>query len=218
MTKSFCRLYLVSPAISDPQAFAPALQAACAAGDVAAVLLRLATGDERAAVNLVKDLAPVVQDAGAALIVAGPAAIAVRGGADGAHLDIRDVEEPASLLEDAATQLRPQRILGVGGLKSRHIAMQAGEADVDYVMFGEPRPDGSIPPAAETLERASWWAEIFSTPCVAFAPTLDDVGPLAAAGVEFVALGDAAWTHPAGPAAAIGEALASIAAHIPAES
>ena len=79
MTKSFCRLYLVSPAISDPQAFAPALQAACAAGDVAAVLLRLATGDERAAVNLVKDLAPIVQDAGAALIVAGPAAIAVRG-------------------------------------------------------------------------------------------------------------------------------------------
>ncbi|CAH1654402.1 thiamine phosphate synthase [Chelatococcus asaccharovorans] len=217
MTKPFCRLYLVSPAVTDPRAFAPVLKAACAAGDVAAVLLRLVTDDERAAVNIVKDLAPIVQDAGAALIVAGPAAVAVRGGADGAHLDIRSMEEPAGVLEDAASQLRPQRILGVGGLKSRHIAMQAGEADVDYVMFGEPRPDGSIPPASETLERAGWWAAIFSIPCVAFAPTLDDVGPLAAAGVEFVALGDAAWTHPAGPAEAISEALASIAANVPAE-
>ncbi|MBS7696602.1 MULTISPECIES: thiamine phosphate synthase [unclassified Chelatococcus] len=217
MTEPFCRLYLVSPAVAAPEAFAPVLKAACAAGDIAAVLLRLDVGDERAAINIVKELAPVAQDAGAALVVAGPAGVAVRGGADGAHIDIRGEEEPERILDDAGEQLRPQRILGVGGLKSRHAAMQAGEADVDYVMFGEPRPDGSVPTAAETLERAGWWASIFATPCVAYAESLGDVGPLAAAGVEFVALGDAVWRHPDGPAAAVTEALAQIAANVPEE-
>jgi thiamine-phosphate pyrophosphorylase len=217
MTKPFCRLYLVSPAVPAPEAFAPVLKAACASGDIAAVLLRLNADDERAAINIIKELAPIVQDAGAALVVAGPAAVAVRGGADGAHIDIRGEEAPERLLDEAGSQLHPQRILGVGGLKSRHAAMQAGEAEVDYVMFGEPRPDGSVPTASETLERAGWWASIFATPCVAYADTLADVGPLAAAGVEFVALGDAVWKHPAGPAAAVTEALASIASNVPEE-
>ncbi|MBX3538335.1 MAG: thiamine phosphate synthase [Chelatococcus sp.] len=217
MTKPFCRLYLVSPAVTAPEAFAPMLKAACAAGDIAAVLLRLDASDERAAINIVKELAPIAQDAGAALIVAASPVVAARGGADGAHLDIRNADDPEDVLGDAISQLRPERMLGVGGLKSRHAAMQAGEAEVDYVMFGEPRPDGSVPPASETLERAGWWASIFATPCVAYAETLGDVGPLAAVGVEFVALGDAVWTNPAGPAAAVTEALASIAANVPEE-
>ena len=74
--------------------------------------------------------------------------------------------------------------------------MTAGEAGADYVMFGEPRRDGWTPPLAETAERAAWWAEIFETPCVAFAARLDDVAPLAAAGADFVALGDAIWSAP----------------------
>jgi thiamine-phosphate pyrophosphorylase len=39
------RLYLVTPSLDDTAAFAPALDAALAAGDVAAVLLRLAGVD-----------------------------------------------------------------------------------------------------------------------------------------------------------------------------
>ena len=49
--------------------------------------------------------------------------------------------------------------------------MTLGEAGADYLMFGEPRPDGSLPALDEVVERAAWWAEIFETPCVAFAPT-----------------------------------------------
>ena len=72
--------------------------------------------------------------------------------------------------------------------------MTAGEVGADYVMFGEPRRDGCVPPLAETLERVAWWAEIFVTPCVAYAARLDDAAALAAAGADFVALGDAVWS------------------------
>ena len=74
--------------------------------------------------------------------------------------------------------------------------MAAGEAGADYVMFGEPHRDGWTPPLAETAERVAWWAEIFETPCVAYAARLDDVATLAAAGADFVALGDALWSAP----------------------
>jgi thiamine-phosphate pyrophosphorylase len=54
MPEPIARLYLVTPIIQDAQAFAPALAQACAAGEVAAVLLRLAAGDERTLTNRVK--------------------------------------------------------------------------------------------------------------------------------------------------------------------
>ena len=88
---SIPRLYLVTPVIHDAAAFAPLLGAALSAGDVAALLLRLPLGaDERTLVNIVKALAPGVQEAGAALLVGAAsdlaALVAARGGADGAHL------------------------------------------------------------------------------------------------------------------------------------
>jgi thiamine-phosphate pyrophosphorylase len=75
--------------------------------------------------------------------------------------------------------------------------MIAGEAGVDYVMFGEPRRDGFTPPAEETIERVEWWAQIFEPPCVGYAASLEDIAPLADAGADFVALADAIWSAPA---------------------
>jgi thiamine-phosphate pyrophosphorylase len=82
--------------------------------------------------------------------------------------------------------------------------MRAGEAGADYLLF-----DADFD---ETLERAAWWAEIFETPCVALARRLEEVGPLAASGAEFVMIGEAVWSDPRGPAAAMREAAARIAA------
>ena len=45
------RLYLVTPPIAEPSEFFPWLMAALDAGDVAAVLLRLADTDERTLIN-----------------------------------------------------------------------------------------------------------------------------------------------------------------------
>ena len=51
--------------------------------------------------------------------------------------------------------------------------------------------------SAAILERVGWWAEVFEIPCVALAASLDEVGALAAAGADFVAVGDFIWTDPA---------------------
>ena len=69
MAEPASRLYLITPVLEDAS-FAPQLAEACAAGAVAAVLLRLAAADERSLTNLVKALAPAAQEHGAALIVA----------------------------------------------------------------------------------------------------------------------------------------------------
>jgi thiamine-phosphate pyrophosphorylase len=212
MPEPIARLYLVTPIIQDAQAFAPALAQACAAGEVAAVLLRLAAGDERTLTNRVKALAPAAQERGAAVLVSALgeidlAGIATRGGADGAHMIGADPE-----LANTWRERLKDRSIGAGGLRSRDDAMIMGEAGVDYLMFGEPRADGSLPPLEALIERAAWWAEIFATPCVASAPSLASVPALAATGAEFVALGEAVWTHAGGPAAAVRAALDALPA------
>ena len=56
MTSSRPSLYLISPLIGDPAAFASALAEACATGLVEAVMLRFEARDERSSVNAVKAL------------------------------------------------------------------------------------------------------------------------------------------------------------------
>jgi thiamine-phosphate pyrophosphorylase len=204
------QLYLITPRIDAPEPFAPPLTAACGAGGLAAILLRLKPADERTLINRVKSLAAIVQRAEAALLISVDEetldlpTIAARGGADGVH-----ATAPAQLRE-LRERSKGDRILGAGNLRSKHEAMEAGEAGVDYLLFGEPRRDDSVPPLDGVIERAAWWAEIFETPCVAYAPTLEAVPALAATRAEFVALGNAVWTAPAGPADALSRAQAAL--------
>ena len=193
------RLALLSPyglGATEADATAAALDAACAAGDVAAVILRLATADERSLIGLVKRLAPPAQERGAAVLVAVPGfsgdlvSVAARGGADGVHLDRAD----EATLHDLRGRLRDGRILGAGGvLGSRDAAMVAGETGVDYLMFGGLFPDGAAPDAEDVRARAAWWADIFETPCIPVASSADEVGPLAATGAEFIGLESGLW-------------------------
>jgi thiamine-phosphate pyrophosphorylase len=205
------RLVLVTPvAPADgtwPGALADQLAAALRGGRVDAVVLRLPALDDRTLLKLLKPLVPVAQEQGAAVLLQDAPALVARAGADGVHLS-----ESASLRE-ALESLRPQeRIVGLAGLRARHDAMEAAEAGVDYVMFGEPRQDGTTPPFPAVIERAGWWAEVFQTPCVAYVPALDGVEPMAATGCEFVAVSEAVFDHPDGPEAGVREALAAIAA------
>jgi thiamine-phosphate pyrophosphorylase len=215
MSEPIARLCLVTPIIGDANAFARRLGEACGAGGVASVTLRLGEADQRTLVNAVKALAPPAQERGAAVLVAfegeaDPVAVAARGGADGVHVNV-DVTTDPDRLRHLRDHLKGDRILGCGGLTSRDDAMTAGEAGVDYLLFGEPSPDGALPSLDDVVERAAWWAEIFETPCVAFAPDLAAVPRLAATGSEFVAFGDAVWRHPQGSAAAVEAALLALA-------
>jgi thiamine-phosphate pyrophosphorylase len=195
------RLYLVTPIIEDAAAFIGVLRDAIAGADVAAVLLRLKPAGERDLINRIKILAPIVQQNDAALILDNQAEIAARAGADGAHLT---GIEPFMAAVDS---LKPARIAGCGGLSSRDDAMLAGERGADYVMFGEPKPDGYRPSFDTIIERIEWWAELFTIPCVGFAANPHEIGPLVTAGTDFVALGDGIWNDPRGAADALAEAV-----------
>ena len=197
------QLYLVTPPVGDADRFAATLRSALGAADIAAVLLRLEPAGERDLTNRVKLLANVVQPAGAALLLDGHADIAARAGADGAHLTGLEA------LAAAVDGLKPARIAGCGGLHSRDDAMVAGE-NADYVMFGEPEADGSRPSFGGILDRVVWWAELFEVPCAAYANSVDEIGQLAAAGADFIAIGGSIWDDPRGPAAAVAEAAAKL--------
>jgi thiamine-phosphate pyrophosphorylase len=198
------RLYVLTPMVSDPTTLFGDVAEMCRTVDVAAVLLRLPDADERSLINWVKAAAAGVQAAGAALLVDGRPDIVARAGADGAHLS------GPGTLKAAVRTLKPNYIAGAGGLGSRHDAMVAAEAGADYVMFGEPNAADHHPSPDAVIDRVAWWAEVFEIPCVAYAAALDGIEALAAAGADFVAIGDALFEDPRGPGAAAADAAARL--------
>jgi thiamine-phosphate pyrophosphorylase len=194
------RLYLTTPVVGDPTPLVANLPAVLAADDVAAVLLRLAPTDQRTMIARIKALAAAVQSSGAALLIDGPVELVARAGADGAHLS------GIEAMQDALPTLKPDRIAGVGGLATRHDSMIAGEAGADYVLFGEPDAKGQRPSNEAISERLRWWAELFEPPCVGFAASAAEAGEFAAAGADFVLVGDFIWADPRGAAAALMDA------------
>ena len=138
-----------------------------------------------------------------ALLIENDVRSAARLGADGVH-----VAGAGADLETAVKRLKPDRIVGAGSLRTRDEAMTAGEMGADYVMFGEPHGGAQTMGLASLMsltERVVWWAEIFETPCVAYADTIPAAGTLADAGADFVALSEAIWGS-SSPAAAAREA------------
>jgi thiamine-phosphate pyrophosphorylase len=202
--KARTRLILVTPPVEDAVSFAPLLEAACRAGDVAAVILNLATDDEVMALSAIRIVSTHLQSTGAALLLAGMPALVEPSGADGAHFGNLDQ------LQTTRTNLAAGRLSGVGGLPSRHDAMVASESGVDFVMFGEPDAEGKRPGFSALVERVSWWAEIFQLPCVAYAGSIDEVARLAEVRADFVALGEAVWNDRENAPQAIARATALI--------
>src|SRR6202171_5548689 len=190
--------------MDDPSQLAGGLPGLLAAADVAAVLVRLKPTDQRTMISRVKALAPVIQASGAALLLDGHVELVARAGADGAHLT------GIEAMEEALPTLKPDRIAGVGGLTTRHDSMAAGEAGVDYVLFGEPDAKGQRPSVEAIAERLQWWAELFEPPCVGFAASREDAGEFAAGGAGFGLVGALIWADPRGAAAALMDAEQAI--------
>jgi thiamine-phosphate pyrophosphorylase len=199
------RLYLVTPALDDPGALTGELESALGAADIAAVLLRLADGGERSLIERAKAVAAVTQRHDVALVLDGHPEIMARAGADGAHLS--GIQTFAA----AFAMLKPDRIAGAGGLRSRHDAMLAAETGADYVMFGDPDRHGRRPGFEELRDRLTWWTELFEIPCVAYAASEHEIEPLAETGADFLALGEWIWREPNGAARAAAAAAMRLA-------
>ncbi len=171
----------------DGSSGAPALNvlaAAIEAAPIASVLLRPAPG-MKLDTEIARTLLALPQKKGiATLVLSGAGDVRVLG-ADGVH-----VPWSADIVREFKTlrQASPDAIVGADAGRSRHEAMEIGEAGADYVAFG-------IPPHVEDREKAAqrqrdliaWWSELFEVPCVAFdVPDSEAAHRLATAGADFV--------------------------------
>ena len=202
-----CSLYLITPLLSavDADAFAEVFAEVVGAAAIACALVRLAPATQSEAKTIVTPLLRAAIAADCALLIENDGRLAARLGADGVHVNGAGAD-----LVAAVEGLKPDRIVGAGFLGTRDEAMTAGEVGADYVMFGEPRRGAPTIDLPSLAERVGWWAEIFQTPCVAYADTIAAAGALADAGADFVALGDAIWGRPS-PSEAAREAQALLA-------
>jgi thiamine-phosphate pyrophosphorylase len=202
-----CSLYLITPLLSaaDADAFAEVFAKVLEAAAFACALVRLAPVSQTSAKAIVAPFLRAAIAADCALLIENDARFAARLGADGVH-----VAGAATDLVAAIEALKPERIVGAGFLRTRDEAMTAGEMGADYVMLGEPHRGVPTMSPQSLAERVGWWAEIFETPCVAYADTVAAAGALADAGADFVALGEAIWGRPS-PAEAAREAQALFA-------
>ncbi len=194
-----CQLYLISP-LEVGGDFPERLARALDAGPVAAFQFRVKDIDQHAAAKLAEPLQRICADREIAFIVNDSVSLAKRIGADGVHLGQDDGDA-----RDARAELGKSVQIGVTCHDSRHLAMEAGEAGVDYVAFGafyptttketRHRPDPSI---------MSWWTTLFELPCVAIGGiTPVNAPPLIAAGADFIAVSGSVWNTPGEEAAAI---------------
>jgi thiamine-phosphate pyrophosphorylase len=204
-----CRLYLITPPIFGPAAFAEELRAALDGGDVACLQLRLKDKDDDAVRRATEVLMPVAQAYDVAFLINDRPDLALELHADGCHVGQEDTPYGA-----ARTILGADHIVGVTCHASRHFAMAAAEAGADYVAFGAFFATGTKQAKASAdLEILQWWSGLFEVPCVAIGGiTVDNCSPLVAAGADFLAVVAGVWNYPDGPGAAVREFNETIAA------
>jgi thiamine-phosphate pyrophosphorylase len=172
------------------------------------VQLRVKSWTDDAVRRAVDLLRPVAQDRGVAFLLNDRPDLAVATGCDGAHVGQEDmpVKQARRVLGDLT--------LGVTCHGSRDLAMLAGEAGADYVAFGAFFPSQTkAPPAMAEPDLLRWWSEMMELPCVAIGGiTPANCRPLIEAGADFLAVSNAVWAHPGGPAAGVREFAAVLSA------
>lgn len=192
------RLYLITPAVFDPTAFADTLKAALDAAPVACVRLAM-DGAEPAIRRAADTLQPVCAAADVALTILDHVRLVEPHGLDGAHLSDAS---PAAIRKARAT-LGPDRIVGAHGGATRHRAMTAAEAGADYVALG-PVAAGALGDGVEAdAALFDWWAEMIETPSVAEGGLTPELAAALSDSADFFAPRRSVWEAPEGPAAAL---------------
>ncbi len=198
-----CRLILISPNTADWQRSADLIASALSGGDVASLILwpgELAESDYQ---QLCEQAVRDAHAADVAAIVAGDTRIAGRSGADGIHLDSK---------AELAERLRANdgnQVIGAGGAKTRHDALEIGEMRPDYMFFGRFGYDTKPDPHPRNLALGRWWAELVEIPCVIMSGSvMESLTSVAETGAEFAAVSSAVFTGTIDPGEAVKRANA----------
>ncbi|MGE0152282.1 MAG: thiamine phosphate synthase [Reyranellaceae bacterium] len=195
-----CQLYLITPPDFEPAAFALVLKDALDAGPAAALQIRLKDAPDEKIRAAVQALLPVCHARNVAVILNDRPDLAAALGCDGVHVGQDDAP-----YAEARRLMGPDRTVGVTCHDSRHLAMEAAEAGADYVAFGAFFPTATKDAKTRAdPDLIAWWAELMTVPCVAIGGiTVDNCGPLIAAGADFLAVSGGVWNHAQGPAFAV---------------
>ena len=178
------RLYLVL----ETGANALSRRDAALAGAVPSSLLLMAPRGKSLDATSVLPLLERAQKSDIAVMLADDAQLVRTTKADGVHLTwSKDIGRRAA---EAREILGRRYMLGADVGRSRHDAMEIGEAGAEYIAFGIPTHVEDRETAHERrVELCAWWSEIFEIPCVAFdVDTPEDAEELAALGTDFVAI------------------------------
>jgi len=193
------RLVLVVPALDDA---ADQLAAALAGGDVASIVIVTKGLEPPRSLQHCQTLVNLAQERGVAVLVAEDTQLMGRCGADGVFFST-----PGNDFRDKAARFSPHRIVGFGGARERHRALELGNANPDFLFFGKLDGDIRPQPHPKNLALAHWWSEMIEIPCVVMGGSeLQSVVDCTASGAEFVALGLAVFGYTDGPEAAVREA------------
>lgn len=203
-----CQLYLISP-LNVGGDFADQLRAALSAAPVAAFQFRVKGVEQHEAARLAEPLQAICAEFETAFIVNDDVALAARLKADGVHLGQGDGDP-----KEARERLGADAQIGVTCHNSRHLAMEAGDANADYVAFGAFFPSQTKDAKYQAeLDILQWWSSMMTLPCVAIGGiTPGNCGPLVEAGADFLAVSGAVWNDPRGSAAAVADFAERVAA------
>lgn len=204
-----CRLVLVTPAGMALDDLGQRLTTAGKGGDIASVIVPEHGLDEGSYQRVLETLVPVCQAFGAAVIAAGEPRLAARTGADGIH-----VRSDAATIKRAVETHQDRFIIGAEAGKTRHQALEVGEARPDYVLFGRPGGDTHAEAHPRVAEQAAWWAELVEIPAILMGGhDLTHLDAAAATGVDFIALSRAILAPDVDAERAVREANQVLATH-----
>lgn len=191
------QLYLISPPVFDPDAFAPVLTRVLDAVPVACLRLAWAGNDEDAIARAADSMRGVAHDRDIAIVIERHALLAERLGLDGVHLPVG-----GRGLRKLRDSMGADAIIGAACGMSRHDGLSAAEAGADYVSFG---PIGESP--LDSGEQAdfdlfAWWSEVIEVPVVAEGALTPELVAKFAEVADFFAFGAEIWDKD-DPAAAL---------------
>ncbi len=211
-TPARCRIVLVVPPRLPSAEAVALLDAALRAGDVASLIVPSPEGDPAAAQKRAEAIVALAQPLGVAVVVADELRVAMRAGADGVH-----AEGGAAALADLIDRAQGRVMVGAGGAKTRHDALELGETQPDYLFFGRFGHDEKPEPHPRNLSLGEWWSAMTEIPCIVQAGSdLEGLQAVAATGTDFVALESAVFGQGLDPAARIAEANRLLDLHAPA--
>lgn len=205
-----CRLVLITPPMTDDRQLITAIRSAFSGGDVASLILSAGERQEQAFQALAEEVVALAHERDIAVMIADDTRIAGRCGADGVHL-----EEARATMAETMERFDGKLMFGAGGAKTRHDALELGEAQPDYLFFGRIGYDNKPDPHPRNLAMAEWWAQMVAIPCVTMGGSVAESAlAVAQTGSDFVALSSAVFSGPESPA----ERVASINRMLDAEA